>query len=100
MKVQGRRGDPRIFQEAVEENLPRCYTPPEMDPKPRLNHRVYLQALRRMSPELRLARAFELSENARLLFRQGLRKRFPDLSEEQIQELYIQRLALCHNRNY
>ena len=68
--------------------------------KPQSDHSIYLAALRRMSPQQRLARAFELSDNARQLFRDGLRRRFPDLSEEELQQLYLNRLALCHNRNY
>lgn len=71
-----------------------------MDPKPRPNHSAYLQVLRRMPPEQRLAKALELSENARQLFRRGLRKRFPNLTDREFHELYLQRLALCHNRNY
>ena len=71
-----------------------------MDPKPRPNHRETILALRRMTPEQRLNRAFELTEFARDLFRQGLRRRFPDLSESDFQVLYLDRLARCHNRNY
>lgn len=70
------------------------------DPKPRPNHRLYIESLRRMTPEERLDRAFELTEFARSLFREGLRQRFPDLSEEALHELYLARLNLCHNRNY
>jgi hypothetical protein len=40
-----------------------------------------LEVLRRLTPEQRLLIAFELSENARQIFREGLRSRFPDLSE-------------------
>lgn len=68
--------------------------------KPQPDHRIYLAALRRMSPQQRLVKAFELSDNVRQLFRDGLRRRFPDLSEEEIQQLYLDRLSLCHNRNY
>ncbi len=57
--------------------------------KPRPNHRQYLEVLRRMTPAQRLNKAFELSEFSKRLFKQGLRKQFPDLSE-----------AKCHNRNY
>jgi hypothetical protein len=68
--------------------------------KKRANHDVYIQALRRMSPEKRLIRAFELSEFVRDLFYHGLRKRFPDLSDEKLKELFLKRLDKCHNRNY
>jgi hypothetical protein len=40
-----------------------------------------LEVLCRLTPEQRLLIAFELSENARQIFREGLRSRFPDLSE-------------------
>ena len=71
-----------------------------MDIKPRPNHKIYLESLRRLSPEQKLSKAFELSEMSRRLFREGLRRRFPDLSEEELHRLYLERLALCHNRNY
>jgi hypothetical protein len=53
-----------------------------MKAEKRLNHGIYLKALRRMSPAERLAKAFELSEFSRSLFLHGLRRRFPDLTEE------------------
>ena len=71
-----------------------------MDPKPRPNHKLYIRMLRRMTPGQRLAKAFDLSEFTRRLFADGLRKRFPDLSEEDFQELLRTRLDKCHNRNY
>jgi hypothetical protein len=64
------------------------------------NHRVYLTILRRMSPEDRLRKAFELTDLARSLFVHGLRSRFPDLSPEELQSLVRKRLDKCHNRNY
>lgn len=71
-----------------------------MDPKPRPNHGVYIAALRRLTPEQRLRKAFELSAFVRALFEQGLRKRFPDLPEAEFRRLLLERLELCHNRNY
>jgi hypothetical protein len=71
-----------------------------MDIKPRPNHAVYLRVLRNMTPEERLQKAFELSELARQLFLCGLRKRFPDLSPEEIDRLFRERLNQCHNWNY
>jgi hypothetical protein len=53
-----------------------------------------------MTPEQRLAKAFELSAFAKSLFVEGLRKRFPDLSEEEFHKLLLSRLEKCHNRNY
>lgn len=71
-----------------------------MDLKDRPNHAEYIAILRSLSPEERLMKAFELSEMTREVFRQGLRSRFPDLGEGEFQQLYLERLALCHNRNY
>lgn len=68
--------------------------------KPRPNHCEYIEVLRRMTPAQRLAKAFELSEVSKRLFQQGLRKQFPDLSEEDFHRLYLERLAKSHNRNY
>ena len=72
----------------------------DMDPKPRPNHREYIKALWAMTPEARLQQAFELTETVNSLFRQGLRKRFPELSEEEFHKLYLKRLEKCHNQNY
>ncbi len=53
-----------------------------------------------MSPEQRLLKAFELSQFSHDLFLHGLRKRFPDLPDEEIKKIYLERLDKCHNRNY
>ncbi len=71
-----------------------------MELKARPNHRVYLQVLRRMTPEQRLRKAFELSELTKRLFAHGLRKRFPELPEEEFRSLLLERLGKCHNRTY
>ena len=71
-----------------------------MNIKERPNHAMYIQALRKMTPEARLLKAFELSEFSRQLFLQGLRRRFPNMSEAEIHQLYLERLDKCHNRNY
>jgi hypothetical protein len=71
-----------------------------MDAKRRMNHRVYIEALRRMTPQERLEKAFELSEFSRRLFVHGLRRRFPDLPEKALTKIYLERLDKCHNRNY
>jgi hypothetical protein len=71
-----------------------------MDIKRRPNHKIYIRVLRQMTPEARLLKAFELSEFAVQLFAHGLRKRFPELSEEKFRKKFLERLAKCHNRNY
>ena len=71
-----------------------------MNPKPRPNHQRYLEVLRSMTGEQRLLKAFEMSAFTKAIFREGLRKRFPHLSEEEFHTLFLERLALCHNKNY
>jgi hypothetical protein len=73
---------------------------PMTDRKPGPNHRLYIEALRHMTFEQRLAKAFELSALAKRSFIEGLRKRFPNLSEGEFKKLLLERLAKCHNRNY
>jgi hypothetical protein len=64
------------------------------------SHKVYLQALRSMTPEQRLRKAFELSHQSKQLFIQGLHERFPDLDEDEFKALMLDRLSKCYNRNY
>ncbi len=71
-----------------------------MDPKPRPNHQLYLEVLRKMTPEQKLAKTFELSAFTKALFIHGLRKRFPDVTEEDFKRILLDRLSKCHNRNY
>lgn len=71
-----------------------------MNTKKSLNHKVYIQALRQMTPEKRLLKAFELSEFTRQLFIHGLRERFPDLTDEEFLKILLKRMDKCHNRNY
>jgi len=71
-----------------------------VDPKTRPDHARYLQVLRDMTPDQRLRKALELTELGRRLFADGLRRLRPDLSEDELQRLYLSRLARCHNRNY
>ena len=71
-----------------------------MDPKPRPNQALYLQVLRRMTPEQRLQKAIELSEVTKRIFRDGLRQRHPDLDEIEFRQLMLKQLEKCHNKNY
>jgi hypothetical protein len=68
--------------------------------KQRPNHKLYVQALRRMSPETRLLKSLELSQFSNELFMHGLRERFPHASDDEIKRIYLERLNKCHNRNY
>ena len=71
-----------------------------MDVKPSMNHIEYLKALQQLGPAGRLQKALELSQFTKELFLHGLRKRFPEKTENEIKEIYLQRISLCHNRNY
>lgn len=71
-----------------------------MDLKERPNDRRYIQVLRRMTPEQRLLKAFELSSFAKALFIDGLRKRHPDLGAAAFHRLLLEHLERCHNQNY
>ena len=68
--------------------------------KPQPNHANYLQSLARLGPQGRLAKAFELSAQAKTLFLEGLRRRYPELPAEELHRLALRQLAKCHNRNY
>lgn len=47
--------------------------------------RVYLEGLRRMSPAERIRRASEISELSRELSRAGIRRRHPEMSDEEVE---------------
>ena len=64
------------------------------------SRRIYIDTLRRMTPEQRLAKAFELTDRANALFKEGLMRRHPELPSEDLHRLYLGRLKKCHNRNY
>ena len=59
-----------------------------------------IEALRRMTPEARLAKAFALTALVRALMLEGIRVRHPGASEEQVRRLGAAQWARCHNRNY
>ena len=71
-----------------------------MELKAKPARRLYIESLRRLSPAQRLAKAMELSDLGKRLFLHGLRKRFPQADEMQIHNMYLSRIARCHNRNY
>jgi hypothetical protein len=72
----------------------------ELDIKSRPNHQRYLRILRAMPPRERLQQAMRLTNRSRELFRLGLKRRFPELDERQLRQLYLRLLARCHNQNY
>ena len=69
-----------------------------MDPKPRPNHELYVEALRRMTPEQRLLKAFELTDQSHELLRAGIRWRFPDVAPGEQRRIYLEQLERCRSR--
>ena len=63
-------------------------------------HREYIKIVRKLTPEKKLGKCFDLNEFTKALFLTGLRNRFPNLSEEEIKKIYLKRVARCHNLNY
>ncbi|MCL2827051.1 MAG: hypothetical protein FWD72_06580 [Eggerthellaceae bacterium] len=64
------------------------------------NEQRYHDILRKMSPEEKLMKAFDLSDLANEAFKAGLRSRNPDMPENELERLYQEKLASCHNQNY
>lgn len=60
------------------------------------NHKTYILALRQMTPEQRLLKAFELSEISRERFMNRLRNRFPDRDDEELKKLLLERIKRYH----
>jgi len=63
------------------------------------NRSIYVEALRRMTPEQRLAKAFELSDMTHEALWAGLVARHPEATSEELQALYVERLERCRRRN-
>lgn len=70
-----------------------------MDSKPQPNRAIYIETLRRMTPEQRLLKAFELSEMTHEALRAGIRARFPEASDEERHRIYLERLERCRSRS-
>lgn len=69
-------------------------------PKPPLLSPVELEVLRRLTPTEKLRLCCDLSDFTRKLFRIGLRRRYPAISEEELQQRFLEGLQECHNSNY
>jgi hypothetical protein len=62
----------------------------------REEHRI----LANMTPGERMKRAMDLSDMGFRMLKANLRWRFPELDEERLHRLFLERLAQCHNREY
>jgi hypothetical protein len=70
----------------------------KMNPKQRSTHRHYIEILRKMTPEQRLLKAFELSDRAKRIFLQELREKHPGVSEEEFTRILRERLLEMSQR--
>jgi len=66
--------------------------------KERPNHKIYIRVLRKMGPEKRLQKAFELSEFARALTRRGLEHLHRELQPADLNRLYLDRIKKARDR--
>ena len=55
---------------------------PYNDLKPEPNRRIYIEILRKMTPEQRIMKAMELTDMAKMLLWEGLKTRYPDMPGE------------------
>jgi hypothetical protein len=56
--------------------------------------------MQKMTPEQKVAKVIELTELSRNLMKEGLKIQFPNKTETEIHQLYLDRLKQCHNSNY
>ncbi len=68
--------------------------------KKKPNHKKYMDILKKMSSEQKLLKMFELSDYSNKLLWYGLKNKYPDLTDDKIKKIYLERLIRCHNRNY
>ena len=64
------------------------------------DRKIYIEVLKRMTPEQRLQKAFELSETCKELLKIGLKNRYPDSSKDELHRLFLKIMDKCYNKNY
>ena len=64
------------------------------------NKQRYQEILRGMSPQEKLEKSFELTELANSAHKAGLKNRYPSLTDEELEQLYLEKRKTCHNQNY
>lgn len=64
------------------------------------DHKEYIKIMRRIAPEDRLRKCFELNELTKGLFMARLKNRFPDYSDKELKKIYLKRISKCHKWNY
>ncbi len=71
-----------------------------METMDKQTHREYIKILKKMTPQQRLLRAMELSDLTKSLFITGLKLRYPDYTEDEIKNIYIEKISRCRNSGY
>lgn len=71
-----------------------------MNLKAEPNRAQYIEVLRRMTPQQRLDKAFELTAMTRESLKRGLRVRFPQDTDEEIEQKFRRRIEQCRNQNW
>jgi hypothetical protein len=69
-----------------------------MNVKPQPNDTRYLAIVRAMTPAQRLEKSFELTEYSRQLMKDGIRRRNPGATEQQVHHIFVDRLLKCHRQ--
>lgn len=64
-----------------------------------INHRIFINILRRMTPEMKLSKAFELSIFSKDLYLYNLQRRCPGLDREELSARYEGELAKCYEKS-
>lgn len=70
------------------------------DLKPEPNRRIYIEILRKMTPEQRIMKAMELTDMAKMLLWEGLKTRYPDMPETELKKIYLKEWDKGYNQNY
>ncbi len=52
--------------------------------------------MKNMPGEVKLQKAFEMTEHVRSIMRAGLREQYPDVTEDELQAIYVDRLLSYH----
>ena len=61
---------------------------------------MYYNVVKKMTPEKKIDKVLELTKLSRKLMKEGLKIQFPNKTEIELHQLYLDRLKQCHNSNY
>jgi len=64
------------------------------------NKQRYHEILRGMSPQEKLQKSFELTDLVKAAQKAGIRKRYPQLCDHEIDRLMMERQKSWHNQTY